>query len=131
MKIYESSPGMYLYKHLPLFARYILDHHLEEFVHDQIKYSREINIPLLNQLKQYSDEQLIQISLQSNQEYLTYLAANKAKEQLEVAFSRWMADQLSVISKFEISAEDITVFSFIRGKILKKWIRPYDIPLDD
>jgi PAS domain S-box-containing protein len=131
MKIYEFPSGMYVYKHLPAFAQYLLDHHLEEFIRDQVKLSYEVNLPLLKHMQHYTEEQIIAISKQTTAEYLTYLATNDAKAQLVNSFTRWISDQLKIVGKFDISAEDITVFNYMRGKLMKKWIRKYDIPADD
>jgi PAS domain S-box-containing protein len=131
MKIYELAPGMYDYKYLPAFAGFILKNHLDEFVRDQIRISQEVNIPLLKHLTQFRDEELYQISKQAASEYLEYLSRNQAKEQFMNSFSRWVGDQLQVIGKFDISAEDITVFNYMRGKLLKKWVQVYDIPLKE
>jgi PAS domain S-box-containing protein len=131
MKIYELAPGMYDYTHLPAFAGFILKDHLDEFVRDQIRISQEVNIPLLKHLAQFREEELYKISKQAASEYLEYLSRNQAKEQLLNSFSRWVGDQLQVIGKFDISAEDITVFNYMRGKLLKKWVQVYDIPLKE
>jgi PAS domain S-box-containing protein len=131
MKIYELSPGMYDYRHLPAFADFILKNHLDEFVRDQIRVSQAVNIPLLKHLAQFRDEELYQISKQAASEYLGYLSRNEAKEQLINSFSRWVGDQLQIIGKFDISAEDITVFNYMRGKVLKKWVQVYDISLKE
>jgi PAS domain S-box-containing protein len=130
MKIYESHEGMYTFKYLPDFARYILDHHLDEFVQDQISLSREVNLPLLRFLRNMDEVQLFTLSKTTTIEYLNYLAANRAKDQLIEAASKWLKDKLEVIGKFEISAEDITVFNYMRGRLFKKWIKTYPVSVD-
>src|SRR5687768_6268291 len=114
MKIYESHPGMYVYKHLPAFAQYLLDHHLDNYVQDQLTLARDIDVPLLKYLKGYTDEQLTSFLKQSSREYLIYLSDNKAKEQLRVSAERWLSNDLKIIGKAEISSKDVTVINYMR-----------------
>lgn len=130
MKIYESHAGMYNFTYLPLFAKFILDKNLDEFVRDQIRLSHEFNLPLLKHIKNYTEEQQFEIARRTSGEYLKHLAENRAKEQLETSFNRWITDQLSIIGKFDITAEDVTLFNYLRGKLFKKWLRVYPIPLE-
>jgi PAS domain S-box-containing protein len=126
MKIFESTPGMYVYRHLPGFAKFLLAN-LDAYVSDQIILSREFNLPLLKYLKHHSEDQFRAIATQSSVEYLGYLAENKARLQLENSQQRWLLNELKVIGKFEISSEDVTVINYVRLKAFKKWIRVYNI----
>jgi PAS domain S-box-containing protein len=131
MNIYEPRPGMYDFKVLPGFARHILDHHLEEFVRDQLHFSRLVDLPLLRHLTHLSDTAIIEFGRQASVEYLTSLSDGKAAHQMKVAMERWKNDQLKIIGKFALSAEDITVFNYMRGKLFRKWARSYDIPAEE
>lgn len=130
MNIYEPRPGMYQYKYLPRFAGYLLDHHLDEFVREQLNLSRAMKLPLLSHLGHLSDEQLMDFSRKSFAEYLQSLAANQAADQLRSSMKRWKNDELNIIGKFNIGAEDVTLVNYIREKLFKKWIREYDLPAD-
>jgi signal transduction histidine kinase len=131
MKIYESHSEMYRYKHLPAFAKFILDNHLDGFVRDQLRFSREMDIPILQQLKHLTDEDIVAFSKISAKEYFTYLCNNQGKEHIQMSLEKWRQDQLQVIGKFEITAEDITTINYVRGKALKKWARVYGKTIDD
>jgi PAS domain S-box-containing protein len=131
MNIYEPRPGMYDFKILPGFARYILENHLEEFVADQLHFSRMVELPLLRHLGHLSDAAIIEFGKGASVEYLKALSEGRAAEQMKIAMDRWRADQLKIIGKFALSAEDITVFNHMRGKLFRKWARSYDIPPDD
>jgi PAS domain S-box-containing protein len=131
MKIYEYEPGMYIYRYLPTFAKYLIDNHLDDFVSDQLAFSRKINIPLLKYLAHYSEEEILQISRATTAEYLGFLAANKAREQLVNSFTKWYGDKLDVIGKFDINVEDITALNYVRGRTMKKWARTYDLPMNE
>ena len=43
MKIYEQKPGMYQYKHLPGFAMFLINQHLDAYVQDQLDLSKELH----------------------------------------------------------------------------------------
>ncbi|MBD0365370.1 MAG: PAS domain-containing protein [Flavisolibacter sp.] len=130
LKIFESHPGMYTYTYLPRFATFILKYHLDEFVAEQFRLSKTIKIPILNYLRHFSEEQLLAISKESMIEYLDYLAQNKAKELIEISLQRWLADDLKIISKFEILAEDITLVNYIRSEAMKGLLRRYTTDVD-
>jgi PAS domain S-box-containing protein len=131
MKIFEAYPGMYSFKLLPGLARFVLDQHLNEFVIDQFELSRKVNLPLLKHIARLPQEHLLKYATDTTVEYLTYLSENRAKDQLVNSFSKWRTDQLDIIGNSDIAAEDITVFNYMRGKLLKKWCRVYNVSEDD
>ena len=131
MVLYEYKTGMYRYTHLPAFANYILNNHLDEFVFDQLRFSREVNLPLLRYLANYSDEHLAQFLKTSTTEYLTFLSQNQAKQHMALSFEKWQRDQVPIIGKSDITAEDITILYHMRGTILRKWVRNYQVDTEE
>lgn len=130
MKVYESYPGMYQYKLLPAFAQFLLDHHLEELNREQLRHSKEINLPLLQHMQHLPEDDLLAFSQASLKEYLHFLAQNKAKEGIETSLERWLSDQLTIIKRFEVIVEDITLINYIRSSSFRKFIPLYtsDLP---
>src|SRR5690348_8766371 len=113
---------MYRFAHLPRFAQFVLDHHLEEFVREQLRLGYKMNLPLLAALaKNFSEEQLVQISIQTTPQYLQYLASNKGDEQILDSLEKWLEDQLDLIGKFEIVGQDITVINYLREQSFRKF----------
>jgi PAS domain S-box-containing protein len=110
---------------LPKFSKWLLDTHFEEFLRDQLDLSYELNLPLLQQLKDFSKEQLLELSRISVAEYLTHLAGNKLVQYLQLSIERWRSDQLEIVGKYDVQAEDITLISFLRNKSLRKYIPLY------
>jgi PAS domain S-box-containing protein len=110
---------------LPDFAKFILENRLIEYIREQIRLSHKMKLPVLKYLSGWTEEQLIEYSKMTSSEYLNYLIENKAKQQIENALTRWMKDQLEVVGKYEIDAEDITLISYIKGRSLKKFIPEY------
>src|SRR5215217_1142426 len=101
---------------LPRFADFLLKQHLEAFCIYQIELFKTLNIPLLKSFEGYSDAQLLQLSMKGNTEFLTFLAQNKARQQIESSVERWEKNDFPQIKKNGIAAEDITYINYVRRK---------------
>lgn len=112
-------------RHLPGFAGFILDYHLDAYVHEQLRLSREINLPLLKYFESLPQDRVFEIAKASSEELLTYLAKNKAREQVEAGLQKWLSNQLPVVNKDKIVAEDITLISYMRKQVLLHFIPLY------
>ena len=110
------------YKFLPSFSRFILDNFLDEFVKEQIRLSREIDLPLLKHFASLSEEELMDLSKKSNLETLRLISQNKIKEQIQIANQNWLNNQIPLLSRDQIIAEDITRASYIRRQCFLKFI---------
>ena len=115
MQIFEGFEGMYRYKLLPGFAKFILDKHLVDYIKESLLLSRKMDLPLLRYLSNWSDEQIIEYSKVTSSEFLNYLVENRAKEHIKNSISKWLQDQLEIVGKFEIEAKDITMIVYIRS----------------
>ena len=126
MQLFEAYPGMYRYKILPGFAQFILERHLDDFIKEQFRLSRQFNLPLLENItSRFTEEQLVEFSKRTSAEFLDFLSKDKAYEQIQSSMAKWLDDQLEVIGKFQIVAQDITVINFIREQSFKKLIPLY------
>ncbi|WP_207494849.1 PAS domain-containing sensor histidine kinase [Aridibaculum aurantiacum] len=121
MSVTNSSPGLYKYQHLPSFAQFILDGHLYQYSVQQLAYARQYDVPLLKFLSHYSDEELIEITITGITEILNYLAANNAAEFISISTERWLSNQLEIVGKYDITAEDLTLVPHVRGKSFKHY----------
>lgn len=111
--------------YLPDFARYLRDCRLDDFVKEQLRLSREVKLPLLQYFESLSEEQIIEISKQASQEFLTYLTDNRAKEQIADSLEKWLSDQLPKVTREQVVAEDITLVSFIRKQAFLAFLQAY------
>ena len=126
LKIFEAYKGMYHCQHLPAYAKFLVQHHLADYAKAQIVLGMKMNLPLLAMLtSRYSEEQLVQISIESSREYLTSLADNNVIGQLTTSMDKWLKDRLEVVGKLEIVAQDITVINFVRSQSMKKFVPLY------
>ena len=118
------------FKYFPAFAQFILDNKLKEFALETIRLSREVNLPALKFFSSYSEEQLIQISTHQIKGTLKLIAANKAKTYVEDSLKIWRNNELSIISKDVLVADDFTLQSFVRRKIFRDFLRFYTSDID-
>src|SRR4030095_16454768 len=102
------------FKYFPAYAQFLLDHKLEEFALKLLQLSREVNLPLLKLFQSYTEEQLIRLGVQNIKDSLTFFAANKRRELIEHSVKMWLNNEIPMISRDAIVADDITLISFIR-----------------
>lgn len=111
--------------YLPLFAQYILQHRLDDFVRLQLKLLQEAEIPLMKFLDQLSEEEKHAVLKQSVENLLGSFSQNKARQQIDEAVKRWKENTLPVIQKEDISAEDITSAIYTRRKCFLHFLSDY------
>ncbi|MDQ6610484.1 MAG: PAS domain-containing protein [Bacteroidota bacterium] len=111
--------------YLPAYAAYLLSERLEEYIQKQMEFSFELEIPLLKFFLQLTEEQRYDISKTTVTEFLTYLADNKAVEQIEVSLKQWKTNQLPIVDRDAIGAEDITLVNYMRKKSLLHFVPGY------
>ena len=111
-----------LFTYLPLFAKFLLDKHLEDFVKEQLRISRELNLPLLKYFTGMSEEALLDFSKKGSGELLHYFAENRVSDYIEESRQRWLKDQLPHINRDQVIAQDITGVSYMRRQAMQKFI---------
>jgi PAS domain S-box-containing protein len=118
------------FRHIPDFAQYILAHHMEVYVKIQIRLSRELDLPILKYFSHMSEAELETYSIQTSTEFLTYLAENKATEQLQLALDDWKKNQLKFVSQDQIALDDIFLITRMRKKTFLELLRSYTSDID-
>ncbi|HEY2726053.1 MAG TPA: PAS domain-containing protein, partial [Parafilimonas sp.] len=113
------------FNYLPSYAKFLLENKLHEFVKQQLYLSKQIQLPLLKFLKDLSEEQLINLGLETTKEFLNSCAENKVDEYIKTSLARWLSNQLPSITKNQIIAEDITLLSFVRRTVFRHFISSY------
>lgn len=104
-------------KHLPAFAAYILEHRLHDYVVKLLESSRLFDLPLLKHVAHLNEQELIELGKTTSVELLEFLIRNQAREQIEHSVKTWMDNQLPVVGRMEITAEDINLLTYIRKKV--------------
>ncbi len=114
-----------VFSHLPGYARFIRENYLIPCIQEQLRLSREVNLPMLKYFADMPEEQLISMSITSYTEFLTFAEENNLRKQIEKSLQVWTSDQLGIIKRDEVTAEDITLAGYIRKKALVKFLPSY------
>ena len=114
-----------LFRHLPGFASFILEHALEDFVSALIRYSVEEKVPLLSFFKHLSETQLVEMSMEPTKEFLTALLESNTAEYIRKSVANYIQNQLPLIEREQILTQDITIGSFVRRKTFRQFVTRY------
>ncbi|HEX6914185.1 MAG TPA: PAS domain-containing protein [Chitinophagaceae bacterium] len=119
------------FRYLPDFARFLKQEKLEDYIRVQLRYSRELKLPLLRFFEGMTEDALIELSRPGQVELLDALIDGSVKEHIREANRKWFANQLQLVDKYDISAEDISLVSFIRKKAMVAFLPEYSGILAD
>lgn len=118
------------FQFFPAYAKFLLENKLREWSVEQLILSRENNLPLLKYLKDFSEEQLIELGITTTAELLRSCTEGKIDEYIQFSAERWLNNQLPSITKNEINVEDVALFGFIRRKLFRNFITSYTTDID-
>jgi PAS domain S-box-containing protein len=105
-----------------------LQEKLDAYTSEQLRLSIELDVPLLRLFKHLSEEELLHLSRQGQQEFLTFVSKNNAAGYIEASIHRWLTNQLPTIGRYDITAKDITLAGLVRSKALKHFLQQYPAP---
>ena len=111
-------------KHLPGFATFLLENHLEEFTSVALRISREANVPILKYIKA-SDEDLLKLMIPSYSELLNGLIKGTTGEIMAKTVDAWSKNQLPIIEKDQIVTEDIVLVTKTRKEVFLQFLPKY------
>ena len=98
---------------------------MEEFKIEQIRLSREVNLPMLKYFDHLTKEELLQFVGVSSSAFLDYLVNNNAEQQIADSVQKWVKNQLPEIEKGQVMAEDITLANHVRKQSFLNFITRY------
>ncbi len=122
MRFFTLYSNSHQYHHLPDFSRFILQEQLDNFLQVQLQIAREIELPMLRPLSQYSEQHILEYARVANTIFLTNLAENKGREHIENSLKTWENDELKIIGKFDFNAEDVTLINYVRSTSFRRLI---------
>ncbi len=111
--------------YLPAFAHYLLTHKLTELATTQLRIGEEINLSMMQFFKDKNQEQRLHIVKQALTRFLTYLSQNKASQHIEHTLRQWKENQLPLLGKDDIDANDITQLTYLRKKSFLYFVPDY------
>ena len=118
------------FEQLPAFARFILDGHMEEFVRTLLDLSREFGVPTLKYFDHLSEQELFELSLNSNTAFLKSLINSKAIDELELSLKEWKNLQFDFVAKEQIQLEDLLLMSYLRKRAFCSMMKSYTTEAD-
>ena len=80
---------------------------------------------MLRHFSRYSDEQLVELGLQSNRLFLEHLASNQASKHIEHSLEQYRENNLPQVTQEEIEAEDINLSIFAWRKTFLYFLPDY------
>ncbi len=125
MEKIKVNKALFKFEYLPAYADYILRNKLEEFVLIGIRFSRELDLPMLKPLAKLSEKELVAISLESNRQILTDLVNGNIGNFIENNLNAWIENKLGIIDRKEIIAEDLVLAYYIRRKLFSYFLYGY------
>lgn len=118
----EIKKGLH---HLPRYIAYLLEQHLEEFIDLQWRLSEEVEAPIMKYFSAIPPESRIALSLEPTRDFWSYLVRGEMKEQIADAMEKWVNNQLPMMSRDQLVAEDITKAHYIRRTALMHFVPRY------
>ncbi len=122
---YVVNKEIFKFKYLPDYADFLLKNKLTEFVTIGIRFCREVDLPLLKPLSKFSEQELVELSMESNRQILISLAKNDIANHIEENIKKWEANSIVGIDKEDVIAEDLTLGFFLRRKIFAYFLDTY------
>lgn len=113
------------FRYLPSYVNYLLETKLEEFVRKIMQSSYEAELPMLKFFSSYTMEDMVALGMESNRKMLTAISESKIDDYIADVKKTWLENQLPMISREQILAEDITLVNYIRRNTFRQLLPSY------
>ena len=113
------------YKNLKQYAAFLLQNNLDDFAKEHLRRAREINLPLLNLFKNYSEAQLLDLAINSLKKYLTSFVEGRGLEEIKTTTQQWKKGEMPDIGKADVVISDIIFSHHLRKESLIKYLEFY------
>jgi PAS domain S-box-containing protein len=117
------------YAHLKEYARFLLHTHLDELVQVNIQRAREIQLPLLQVLSYFTEQQLFEYSKESFRALLIDILEGTAWQKHQESLQRWKNDQIPGMSRTEVDARDLAFSPHTRKYALITLLKQYTVEI--
>ncbi|RAJ94034.1 PAS domain S-box-containing protein [Larkinella arboricola] len=115
------------FTYCPHFAKFLLDHHLEEFSQELLRLYRQVDIPMLAFYKDLPPEQLAGILNASSMKLLTAFAENRTSQHIDATLQRWAHDQLGRVGRNQVATRDIALMGYVRKQAFMTFLPRYTV----
>jgi hypothetical protein len=127
----KINPAQFKYQYLPDYAKFLLENKLDEFTLVGIRFCREVDLPMMRPLAKLSEQELINLSRQGNQEILGALAKNDVARVIEKNIKTFLDNEIKdssgrrLMDNRELVAEDIILAFYVRRKLFSFFLQSY------
>jgi signal transduction histidine kinase len=115
----EKAHAKVAWKHLPDFAEFLLNNHLEEFLDTSYALLQENKVPLIFNLN-FSEARAL--SNRSALELLISLTHHNPSEHVQKAIERWKNTQFPKVSRNKLVVDDVTLIGYCRKIAFLKFL---------
>ncbi|MBC7861357.1 MAG: PAS domain S-box protein [Bacteroidia bacterium] len=112
-------------KNLKSLSNHLRNTRLKEFAEEYVRQVSTMEIPLMKLFSHLSEDQLIQLSVKSSDDFLLSLENESALEKVKANLELWKEDKLPEIRKNEIHPTDLILFYAAQKKALYPFIAEY------
>jgi PAS domain S-box-containing protein len=113
------------FTHLPAFAKFVLHQELEHFASELVRLYVENDIPILRFFTSMGNEQRMALVTAFSREMLTMIASNNADQHISQSVQNWLHNQVPMIRREHVQAQDIALVNHVRGKVFRSMIPRY------
>lgn len=110
---------------LPGYADYLLREQLDQFVRYLYESLKSLDVPLLKFFSGMEEKEILKLSKDGNIQLLSAIRDNKIKEYIDQSRIGWVMNQLPVITKTDVIAEDIGLIGFARRRTFREFLPGY------
>jgi signal transduction histidine kinase len=110
---------------LPDYAAYLLKNRLHDFVKTLYQISVGLDIPLLKYFSGMDEKEIIRLSTDGNIRLLTAIKNNTISDYIEESKDNWLRNQLPIITKTDVIADDIGLINYARKKAFRELLLDY------
>jgi PAS domain S-box-containing protein len=107
------------------FARFIREHHLEEFAREELRLLVEFDVPLLRQFAHLPADELQRMTMASAEVFLADLEAGRALERAMADLRRWEAGNLPGIERDSIQPQDLVLVYAAQKAAMLRFLAPF------
>src|ERR1017187_8898916 len=112
-------------KDLKGFAAYLRKDHLKDFVMEKVRIIKTMDIPLMKLFSNFTEQQIIEMSMISSEKFLISLEDNTALEKAKKNLELWEADNLPGMSRLSIQSTDLILMCALQKKALIHFLPGY------
>lgn len=110
---------------LPGYAAFLLKNHVEEIAKYALRLSRELNVPLMKLFSNVSDEDLLKLMVPGYTELFQSFIDGTTHKVIAKTVESWKNNQLPIIEREQIVAEDIPLAMQVRKQMLLHFLPQY------